>query len=307
MRKWTTFVLGVTLAVSLSACGNNEAAEKSTNAAEASATAAPAPEATEQAAAEQTANEGTPTVEELIQKTADASQGLKSFAMESQISQKMSMTQGETTQDQNVEMTMKSEYMKDPLQMHQLIQINLAGQGEQKMEQYITDAGSFSLVNGQWIKMPAEMTEQVMSAMQQSASPEKQLEQFKSITEFTKVTEDGEDYVLTAEVSGDNVKELAKSYMNQSGSADPQMTALMDQMDIKSMTIVYGVNQKTYLPTRTDVDMVMDMTADSQKISIDMKMKNEIGQHNEIKAIEVPKEALQAKEIQTPSATAAVK
>lgn len=308
MKKWTTLCMGAVLSIALAACGNNENAEPSANTAEASApagaaaTAAPEASASAAPAAEQ-ASAGVPTLEELMTKTAEAGAELKGFTMDTQVQQNMTITQGETTQDQAIEMKMNSEYTKDPLQMHQEIVMNLAGQGEQTIEQYVTDQGVFTRQNGQWMKMPAEMTEQLMATMQQSASPEKQLEQFKGIAEQATITEEGDSYLVNADVSGDSVKSLAQSYLNQSGGADNQMAAMMEQMNIKSMNIAYAVDKKTYFPTRTEVSIVMDMTAGEQTVAMDMKMTSNISDHNKITEITVPQEALDAQEVQMPATT----
>jgi hypothetical protein len=308
LKKWTTLCMGVALSVALAACGNNEEAKPSEGAATAapsSAAATTAPEASASAAPAEQTTDGVPTVDELIQKTAAAGAELKGFAMDSQVKQKIVMKQGDQNTEQATDMTIKSQFTKDPLQMHQEIEMKLAGQGDQKMEQYVTADGFYSMTNGQWMKMPSSMSEQVVAAMQQSASPEKQLEQFKAISEQTKITEDGDNYLLAAEVSGDSVKELAKSYMNQGGSADPQMAAMMEQMNIKSMKISYAVDKKTYYPTKTDVTMVMDMTSGEQTMSMDMNMTATIKDHNKVTEIKIPQEALDAKEIEMPAAPAA--
>lgn len=304
MKKWTTLLMGVMLSVALAACGNNENAKPS----EGAATAAPggnaAPEASASAAPAEQTSDGVPSVDELIQKSVAASADLKSFAMESQVKQKINIKTAEGDNAQDTDMTTKSEFVKEPLTMHQEVQMKTA-QGDQKIEQYVTKDGFYSQMNGQWMKMPANMGEQVLTAMQQSANPEKQMEQFKALTDKTKITEEGDSYLLSAEVSGDDVKELAKTYMNQTGSSDQQMAAMMEQMNIKSMNIAYAVDKKTYFPTRTDVTMVMDMTSGEQTISIDMDMKATISDHNKVDEIKVPQEALDAKELEMPTTPSA--
>ncbi|MEK3712897.1 DUF6612 family protein [Paenibacillus sp. FSL R7-0333] len=300
MKKWTTIFMGVMLTVALAGCGNNEELKPSEGAATAAPAGSAAPEASASAAPAEQTSDGVPTVDELIQKSVAASGDLKSFAMESQVKQKINVKTAQGDNAQDTDMTTKSEFIKEPLMMHQEVQMKTA-QGDQKIEQYVTKDGFYSQMNGQWMKMPATMGEQVLAAMQQSANPEKQMEQFKALTEKTKITEEGDSYLLSAEVSGDDVKELAKSYMNQGGSADPQMAAMMEQMNIKSMNIAYAVDKKTYYPTRTDVTMVMDMTSNDQTISIDMDMKATISEHNKVDEIKIPQEALDAKEVEMPT------
>lgn len=224
--------------------------------------------------------------------------------MESQVKQKINVKTAQGDNAQDTDMTTKSKFIKEPLTMHQEILMKTA-QGDQKIEQYVTKDGFYSQTNGAWMKLPATMGQQVITAMQQSTNPEKQLEQFKAISEKTKITEDGDNYMLAAEVSGDDVKELAKTYMNQTGGSDQQMAAMMEQMNIKTMNIAYAVDKKTYFPTRTEVTMVMDMINGDQTISIDMDMKATISDHNKVDEIKIPQEALDAKEVEMPSAPSA--
>ncbi|UQZ34959.1 hypothetical protein C2I18_16390 [Paenibacillus sp. PK3_47] len=305
MKKLTTVLLGSMLTIGLTACGNNEAVQDNAAAnntsAAVTATASPAAEASAAPDAGQAAQSGPITVEELIQKSTEASDQLTSFAMDSNIVQNITIKQGEESQNQDVEMKMKSEFIKEPLQMHQTVQTNMAGQ-QQDVEQYITADGIYSYTNGRWVKLPAEMTEQITASIQQQADPEKQLEQFNTLTEYTKVTEEGDDYLLTAEVSGDSVKELAQTYMNQAAGGDNQMGALMEQMNIQSMTIMSAVNKETFLPTQTKVSMAMDMTAEGQSVEMQMNMDAAISRHNEITEIKVPEEALSAEEVTMPAA-----
>ncbi|WP_051051624.1 DUF6612 family protein [Paenibacillus sonchi] len=306
LKKWIAVVMGAALALSLSACGNDKNTENSAEASTApnnASSAAPsdstAPSASASAApVEQASEQGVPALDELIRKSAEAAKDLKSFGMDSQVSQNMTI-KGETAKQQKVEMTTKSELIKEPLQMHQAVKVD-SGQGVQNVEQYITGSGIYSQTGGRWLKIPAEMSKQMTASLEQSANPEAQLEQFKTIAKDTKVTEDGNNYLLTADVSGDSVKELAKSYLEQNGG-DKSQAALVEQMDIKSMKLVYAVDKKTYLPTRTDVEIMMDMTNDGQSISMDTKMKTTINQHNEISKITVPEEALSAKEVEMPA------
>lgn len=283
MKRWTVVLLTVILAFGMTACGEEKgangagdggAAQNGTNNA--------------QGAGEKTAL----TLDELIQKTAEASGGLNSFSMEASVNQNISVTQGDQKQDQNVDMTMKIDTTKEPLGVYQEIQMSVPGSGNQEIKQYITDEGAYSGVNGAWTKVQDDMKDQLIASLDQSISPEKQLEQFKSIAGETKVTEEGDEYVLTAEVSGDGVKELAKTLMSQSGSADEQTAAMMEQMNIKDIKITYAVNKETFFPTKSNIEMTMDMEAEGQSVSLEMKMNSTISKHNEFDEIKVPQEVL---------------
>ena len=287
MKKWTVLFLAVATAISLAACGSTE--KVGNNNAQTSA-----------GSGAKEASAAVPTVEELIEKTAKASTELKSFTMDSKVNQNMVMEQGDQKQEQNIDMTMKTDFVKEPLQVYQEIQMKIP-QGEQAIKQYITTEGIYTETNGTWMKLPNEMKDQIMAGMKASLEPEKQMEQFKKIVSDTKIVEEGNDYVMSAELSGDNVKELAKDLMSQAGAgagAGEQATAMLDSMNIKSLKIQSAVNKETYLPTRSVVNMSMEMEQEGQKVALNMEMTSTVYKHNEVGEITVPQEALNAATVQ---------
>lgn len=290
MKKWTAVLLGAILIMSLAACGKDDKAAGD------AATPPPTEQGTttteETPPAEEAPKEDAlPTAEELLQKSAEASQNLKSFAMKGDIKQHI-VVEGEQKQEQNVSIELDSQLTLDPVEMMQDFVMD-SPDGKVAMKQYITEDGIYMQMDDQWMQVPQESEQEIRDSLDMdSASPEQQVEQFKSIAKDFKVAEEGDIYVLTADVSGDSLKELAKSMMNQAN--DPQMEAMMDQMELKNIHIVYGVQKDTYLPSTTDLDMTMVMDAEGEKVTLDMKMKSSYSKHNEIDKIEVPKEALNA-------------
>ncbi|GJM75698.1 hypothetical protein HMSSN036_79140 [Paenibacillus macerans] len=234
-------------------------------------------------------------MDELIQKTTEASKGLKSFSMDASVNQNIVVTAGEQKQEQKVDMKMKIDTTKEPLAMYNETQMSIPDSGEQKFEQYVTEEGIFTNATGTWTKLPDDQRDQILASMGQSANLEKQLEQFKAIAGETKVSEEGGEYILAADVSGDSVKELAKTLMSQSGGENEQMAAMLDQMNIKGIKITYGINKETYLPTKTNVEMTMEMSQDGQSVSLEMKMDSTISKHNEVSEIKVPQEVWTAR------------
>lgn len=285
MKKWVTVLLTAILAVGLTACGGEKAAKGGD-----AEGGAQAPVTAETSGNTETGS--VPTVDELIQKATEASKGLKSFSMEVSGNQNIVMTVGEQKQEQKVDTKSKIDMTKEPLAMYNEIQMSIPGSGDQKFEQYITEEGIFTNAAGSWMKLPDEQRDQVVASMQQSASPEKQLEQFKTIASEAKVSEEGGEYILTADVSGDGVKELAKSLMSQSGGENEQTAAMLDLMNIKGIKITCAVNKETYLPTKTNVEMTMEMSQDGQNVSLEIKMDSTFSKHNEISEIKVPQEVL---------------
>jgi len=292
LKKWTAVLLGTILVMGLAACGNDKGAKEEpvTPAAGQEATTSETPPAED--VKEEPKEEATPTADELLEKSVEASQSMKSFAMQADIKQNI-VVEGTENAEQNIDMVLDSEVTLEPTEMMQNMTME-SPEGKVEMKQYITENGIYMLMDGQWMKIPKESEQEIRSSLDTTASgPKQQIEQFKSIAKDMKVTDEGDKYVLTAEVSGDNLKELATSLMNQAGG-DPQTAAMMEQMNIKSINIEYGLQKDTFLPTATNLDMVMEMEAEGQKVTLDMKMKSTYSKHNEVSKIEVPKEALSA-------------
>lgn len=282
MKKWTAGLLSAILVMGITACSKDKEAEK--------ATTPPAAEQPATGKTEETKEAAVPTADELIQKSAEANKKMKSFSMDSDIKQNIVISAGENKQEQKINMSLKVDTTLDPMEMYQEIKMEMPGQVTQDIKQYITQKGIYSQVDGQWAQIPKEQEQQILDGMKMTTQgPEKQLDQFKTIAKDAKVSEEGDQYILTADVSGDNLKELAKTYMGQAGG---EAAAMLEQMNIKSMKITLGVNKETYFPTKTDVNMVMEMEQEGQKISFEMEMTNGLSKHNEIDKIEVPKEAI---------------
>ncbi|MNN45635.1 hypothetical protein D3C81_1599810 [compost metagenome] len=199
------------------------------------------------------------------------------------------MAQGGNNIQQPSETNSTVEVVLNPLQMHQASRIKLSGKGEQLIEQYYTDNRLFISIDGHWREMPEDISGNIGGIVQQSASPRERMEQLKTILPYLKVTEEGDDYVLTARASGDQMKDFTAYYRVQYSGVelpDQQISA------VKSMSTTYCVNKQTYLPTRTEDEMVTDNRAGGYGMYTETKMKTTIGKYNTLSKIEIPEKVL---------------
>lgn len=289
MKKLTAVLLGAVLLVGITACGKEkEAANANANASaptNANASANEAPPAQ--------AEGGIPTVDELITKSSEASKDLKSFTMDADIEQKMTIKQGDQEMNQDINIAMTMDVQQDPIAIYQEMTMDLGEAGKTEIKQYVTNDGIYTLADDTWVKLPNEMMADMVAQMEAAANPEAQLEQFKSIAEDSTVTEEGDEYILSADLSGEGLKELAKNLMSQSaGGSAEETAAMMEMMDIKNIKISNAINKETYLPTKTDVYMEMDMNIEGQSVSMVMVMKSTISKQNELEEIKVPQEVI---------------
>ncbi|WP_138493620.1 DUF6612 family protein [Paenibacillus pinistramenti] len=296
MKKLAVILAGLMLTAGLTACGSKEETESAAAAAESSSNAAVETASTNSAAAAET-DTGVPTVKELIQKVTEAGTGLKSFAMDSTIDENVTMTIDGEQQTQNISMKTKQEMVKEPFAIYQEVTSNLPDdQGGGTIKQYITQDGIYSQVNGSWMKLPDESAAPILEQMKNAGSPEQQFKQFESIADKAEVTDQGDVYLLKANLSGNGVKELAKSFLLQNEGANEQTEQLLEQMDIKSLDMSYTVDKKTYYPVDINVNMEMGMTVEEQEVSMIMKMAGKVSKANEIGSIEIPAEVTGAAE-----------
>lgn len=258
MKKWAGLLLTLVLAVSVTACGS-----------------------------------ATPTLDELIKQAKEAKE-LKSYAMEITSKQIIKMEQGEEKQEQNVNLTMKAEYVSDPVQMHIVTNMD-SGEQKQDIEQYVTKDGMYMLVSGQWMHTKDASIDEVLKSTEGNADVSQQLEQFKSIGDQAKITAEGDNYVINADVSGDKIKELAKEVLSKNagaGANSAQISQMLDMMNITEMKMTTTVQKDTLYPVSSKVKLVMDMDQGGQKMAMDMDVDISFSKHNEITEIKVPQEAL---------------
>lgn len=295
-------MMGILLVLVLAACGNNDA-EPSTG-----GTTEGAPAANEQTSGNNEnvndAVQQTPTAEELLTQITEASKGIKSYSMDSKIEQNLTVTMEGQEQKQDVNMDMKTDLVLNPVAAYQEIKTSMPGQeGTQEIKQYITEDGVYTQMGDAWMSLPEEATAPLLEQMKNQSNTGSQFEQLNSIANDLEV-EEGDVYWLKAKISGDKVKELATTMLSQSGATDPQMAAMMQQMNIKSMDISYSVDKETYYPKDLVYSMDMDMDMDGQALSIIMKMDSSLRDYNKTESIKVPQDVIDnAIEQQMPAGT----
>ncbi len=170
MKKLAILLMAASLLLGATACGAKEQQGTTGN--------TPASSNTQTQGAGDTQSASLPSAEELFDKMAKTGAELKSFAMETQMKQNIVVSQGGEQQEQNIELSMKSDMVREPVQMFQEMQIK-TDQGDQNVSQYITTEGIYAQTNGTWVKLPDEMKDQMLASMESSMKPEAQFEQYK--------------------------------------------------------------------------------------------------------------------------------
>ncbi|SDW89582.1 DUF6612 family protein [Paenibacillus sp. PDC88] len=297
MKKWKCSMIGMILVLMLAACGAENESQEVTPTDEANTeatTGADNIEESTEAPAEETSAE-IPTAEELLKQVSESSSSIESYSMDTNITQNITMAVDGQEQTQDVEMNMKQDMVLSPIAVYQEISTSLpAESGAQEIKQYITEDAIYSHVEGSWMKLPQESIGPLVEQFKSQGSAAEQYDQLNSIANEIEVTEEGDVYWLKANLSGDGVKGLAQEMIAQQGATDPQMAAMMEQMDIKSIDLSYSVNKETYYPADMTYNMEMSMEMEGQNVTILMAMDGSFSKYNELDKIDIPQEVLDA-------------
>ncbi|CAM4428779.1 DUF6612 family protein [Paenibacillus typhae] len=234
-----------------------------------------------------------PDAEELIDRIAEAGSGLNSYVQESQSKITTEISADIGVKEIISETATTSEYILNPLQLHQTGSTIVDDKQPMDAESYLTDSGYYMYYNGFWRKMPDTMLEDLKFAAEVQSSPVQRMEQLKTILPYVNVSQEGDEYVLSAHLSGEETKELENFYKLQYSSDNlaGEQLAL-----VKSLSLEYRVNKQTYWPTGTVEELVTEEQLEGEGTYREVKQTTSIGQYNTVKEIVIPEEALKAAE-----------
>lgn len=266
MRKLISLLLISTLMISLAACGENSAKRADL-----------------------------PTAADLMAKSAEASKELKSFTMTSSFVQNIEFEADGQKQTQERNMDITQDIVMNPIQTYFEVKMKIADEQEQvqTIQQYITQDGIYTNAgDGAWTKPSGDQATQFLESLESSTKINQQLTLLEPYANDLKVTEEGNLYVLTSDLSGDIIKELASTLMGQSGTSDAQSLAMLEQMNIEDLKVISMIDKSSSLPTKAVVWITMNKDQGGQKMSIKMQTTSEFTKINELDKIVIPDEVL---------------
>lgn len=269
------------LALSLAACGDKGTSSSS-----------------EPAKEEQTEKASSVSVEDVFNKTTERQGELKSTKADIDTTQKMSVeTEGEKL-EMNSSSKMTMEMIVDPMAMHLKGEVKGTdpASGEEQTtptEMYLDkEKGVFVAdATGAWMKMPAELTDTMLN-QNQSADAKQQLEQLKPFMKDFKVTEKGDEFILTLNAEGEKFNTLIQNQASAALPAELQSEDVLKGTTIEKADYVIYVDKKTYDIKQLELAMVMTMDIEGQKMNMDMDSNITYSDVNKVEEIVIPQEVL---------------
>ncbi|PIC65051.1 hypothetical protein CSV79_03730 [Sporosarcina sp. P13] len=275
MKKWTMTVVAVALAFALSACG--QTAEPKEN-----------PITGEK---EEVVVKSDLTAADVMKKASAAVEAQQSMHSEMVMKQTMEMD-GETHE---IHSTIDMDMILEPLAMRQTMIMKMDGE-DMAIEQFMTVDGFFMKdpQSGQWMKFPGDMYEQITGQIADSQSTAVDFTMYEQFADDFKFEQTNDEYILSLKGSGEKFTTLLKDIMEQNMPAGMDESELdtVSQIDVESLAIEFTIDKKTFFTKNFDIDMVMTIDEEGQKVKIDQNIIGTMSKINEIDEINVPKEVI---------------
>ncbi|MGV3465914.1 MAG: DUF6612 family protein [Heyndrickxia sp.] len=277
MRKLVTSFLSILLLISLAACGQQTADPVDSN----------------------TKKKTGLTLAQVFSKTTEASKELKSVHSDMELNQTMSVPGQDSTMD--IHSNMAIDMVLNPMAMHQKMKMEMKG-GDASLQDQAMDVEAYLAKEGfffydpttkQWMKMPEELSSQLLQLPEQQVNPAEQLKQLQQFTDDFSFKQNDTQYILNLKASGEkfdkflkeNAKELMPEALKESAEA-------LNDIKFKNVNYEIFIDKKSFNITALNMNQEMEMAVDGQKLSLKQEMKGTYSDYNKLSEIKVPQEVL---------------
>lgn len=279
MKKWKTLMVASVLTLGLAACNS---------------TATPTSETAEDKKSEL-------TLKQVFDKSLAQSESIKSLNADIEMSQVIEVPSQNVEMDTETKMTM--DMFVDPLSIYQkgTTSTTVPGQDtseqpqEVEIESYMTEEGFFMnhSMSQQWVKLPADMYEQMMSMSQKQADPSQQLKDLEMFRDDFSFEQSDDMYVLKLSASGDKFNELIQKQLTETMPAmELEQENMLKDMNIEKVDYEIFIDKKTFNTSAFNMNLEMTVTVEGEEMKMSQNMKSTFDKFNEIEPIKVPQEVL---------------
>ncbi|PUB14572.1 DUF6612 family protein [Paenisporosarcina sp. OV554] len=241
------------------------------------------------------------TLKQVFDKSLAQSESIKSLNADVEMSQSIEVP------SQNVEMNtvtnMNMDMFVEPLSIYQKGTTSTLVPGEDssvqpqevEIESYMTDKGFFMnhSMSAQWVKLPEDMYEQMMSMSQKQADPSQQLKDLEVFKDDFSFEQTEDMYVLKLSASGDKFNELIKKQVTETIPAVKlDQENMLKDMNIEKVDYEIFIDKKTFNTSAFNMDLKMSVSVEGEEMKMSQDLKSTFNKFNEIEPITVPQEVL---------------
>ena len=283
MKKSLSILTGLLLVFMLAAC--NETA-KPVNESATNNEKAPEVEDAEEKPSEL-------TLEEVMNKSTEASESLKSFSVKMDMVQDMSSDQEEmniktaSVIDMNI--------VTEPMAFYHKMKMSMGEESESfETESYFSKDGMFFYEPSanQWMKFPQEMTDTFLQMSGNQSNPSEELKKLQKFVDDFTFEQDSNHYILKLKASGDKFNDFIKETAAEQLPPEMAQEDILGNMKIHAVDYEILIDKKTFYPVALNMNMDMEMTIEGQTIAMKQQMKGQYSNHNKIETVTVPQEVI---------------
>ncbi|MBU9721750.1 MULTISPECIES: DUF6612 family protein [Bacillaceae] len=236
------------------------------------------------------------TVEDILNESISAMEGLSSYSMN--LNSEQSIGDGE--EDVTISIASDMDLVLDPLTFFQTINMDMGMMGlDMTYESYFSEEHGFFMeepFSGQWLKLPAEFSDEFMELSDMQISPQEQLEPFKDyISELTLTTED-DHYVIKLVGEGADFQSLLDQLDGLFGEGldgiDEMLQSSLPEMDIKNIEYEIIIDKETFYQKEASINLELSMEFMGETISVEQQSHILMSKYNELNDFTIPEEVL---------------
>lgn len=237
-----------------------------------------------------TACSGGPDKEQVMQKTIDGFDRIRSAELDSNV--KMTVGSG-NSRSGNMDMDMNVTYTTKPKASKVVVKSKLAN-GSSNVIEAVCDSSDVYIrmpSTGKWYRKPASSYDTVSRSRDQSVgTAAKYLKMMKKNKVDYEIGSKGGNYVLTFNAGKkftDKLKRDIFTQMSSTGSTRLSSSAL-DRIDFKKFKYVIEVDKRRCLPKNYRIDLKMTVENGGSKGTVNELCKGTYSNVNSVKKIEIP-------------------
>jgi len=236
------------------------------------------------------------TLEEVMTKSMEASESVKSFAVKMDMTQEMSAT--EQTEAIDMDSTIDMKVVTNPMTLYQKMDMNMNEAGAENTyttETYFSPDGIFVFDSStnQWMTFPKEMSDQLMQTSTQETNPAEELKKLQQFVDDFTFEQDDKSFILKLNASGEKFTDFIKETVEQTLPQDLYAGGeVLNNMKINEIKYEIHINKETYYPTSLNTVMDMEITAEGETVKLKQNMEGTYTDYNKIEEVKVPQEVI---------------
>lgn len=232
------------------------------------------------------------TIGEVFEKAQAASEKVESMHADMDIKQNISAPDLGSDMDSTIKLDM--DLIQEPLEMHQVMEMNMGDEGTVNIELYMTKEGFFMQEpeSKTWMKLPEELYDGLMDSASAGADPTVDFESLENFVDDFKFEQTDDEYILKLKASGEKFHTLVQDQLSGiEGFGEAEEEAL-EGMEIHQLDYEIYIDKETFDTTAFNMVIDMEMEDSGSTVRITQDIKAKISAINELKEIVVPQEIL---------------